>query len=61
MAAGMDTYLADDIVPGLDAIRAAGYATPIFAYPYGARDDATDAALSQYFAHLRAIRSTCPQ
>ena len=61
MAAGMDAYLDDDIVPGLDAIGAAGYTTPIFAYPYGARDDATDAALSQYFTHLRAIRSTCPR
>jgi hypothetical protein len=61
MAVGMDAYLDDDIVPALDAMRAAGHATPIFAYPGGARDDATDAALSQYFTHLRAIRSTCPR
>jgi hypothetical protein len=60
MTVGMNTYLDDDIFPALDAMHAAGYATPIFAYPHGARDDDTDAALSQYFAHLRAIRTTCP-
>jgi peptidoglycan/xylan/chitin deacetylase (PgdA/CDA1 family) len=60
-ANGIDAYLADDIVPALDAMRAAGYATTIFAYPFGTRTAATDAALSQYFVHLRAIRSRCPQ
>jgi hypothetical protein len=61
MMFGMDSYIADDIVPALDAMRAAGHAPTIFAYPGGARDDDTDAALSQYFTHLRAIRSTCPR
>lgn len=58
---GMDAYLSADIVPALDAMRAAGYAPTVFAYPYGARNPATDAALSPTFSHLRAIRSTCPQ
>ena len=58
---GIDAYLATDIVPALDAMRAAGYTPTVFAYPYGARDAATDAALAPMFAHLRAIRSTCPQ
>jgi hypothetical protein len=58
---GMDEYLAVEIVPGLDAMRAAGYAPTIFAYPRGARNAATDAALAPSFAHLRAIRTTCPR
>jgi hypothetical protein len=42
-------------------MRADGHATTIFAYPFGTRTAATDAALSQYFVHLRAIRSRCPR
>jgi hypothetical protein len=57
---GMDEYIATDIVPALDAMRAAGYATRTFAYPYGARTAATDDALRPYFDHLRAVGRTCP-
>jgi hypothetical protein len=60
-AHGIDGYVADEIVPALGAMRADGYPTTVFAYPFGARDGETDAALSPYFAHLRAIRSTCPR
>ncbi|HEY0480632.1 MAG TPA: polysaccharide deacetylase family protein [Kofleriaceae bacterium] len=54
------TYLATDIVPALDAMRAEGYATRTFAYPYGSRTLATDEALRPYFDHLRAVDFTCP-
>jgi len=54
MAAGMDAYLDDDIVPGLDAIGAAGYTTPIFAYPYGDWDARVGAAVRA--AGFRAAR-----
>jgi hypothetical protein len=60
-AHGVDGYVADEILPALTAMRDAGYPTTIFAYPFGARTAATDAALAPYFSHLRAIRSTCPQ
>jgi len=59
-AHGVAAYVADEIVPALDAMRAAGYPTTVFAYPFGARTAETDAALAPYFVHLRAIRSTCP-
>jgi hypothetical protein len=59
-AHGADAYLAAEIFPGLDAMHAAGYTAGVFAYPHGARSDATDAALAPYFVNLRAIRSTCP-
>jgi peptidoglycan/xylan/chitin deacetylase (PgdA/CDA1 family) len=59
-AHGMDAYIADEILPALDAMRADGYPTTIFAYPFGVRNAATDAALARYFTRLRAIRSRCP-
>jgi len=57
---GVDAYINDDILPGLDAMRADGWAPTIFAYPFGARTSATDKALEPLFTHIRAIRSTCP-
>jgi len=57
---GVDAYVADDIVPGLEAMRADGWAPTMFAYPFGARTDATDEALRPLFQHVRAIHSTCP-
>jgi peptidoglycan/xylan/chitin deacetylase (PgdA/CDA1 family) len=59
-AHGMNGYIADEILPALDAMRADGFPTTIFAYPFGARSAATDAALARYFTRLRAIRSRCP-
>ena len=57
---GMAQYIATDIVPALDAMRAAGYATRTFAYPYGSRTAETDDALRPYFDHLRATDIPCP-
>lgn len=60
-AHGIDAYVADDILPALQAMRADGYPTTVFAYPFGARDTTIDAALAPYFTNLRAIRSRCPR
>ncbi len=57
---GIAGYIATDIVPALDAMRAAGYPTRTFAYPYGSRTAATDDALRPYFDHLRATSKRCP-
>jgi hypothetical protein len=57
---GVDDYIATDIVPALDAMRAAGYPTRTFAYPYGSRTAATDEALRPYFDHLRGVSPACP-
>jgi peptidoglycan/xylan/chitin deacetylase (PgdA/CDA1 family) len=58
---GVDAYINDEILPGLMAMEADGYTNMhIFAYPFGARTPATDAALEPYFHHIRAIYSTCP-
>ncbi len=60
-ANGVERYLTDDIDPGLAALRDAGFAPTVFAYPFGARTAATDAALLTKFRLLRAIQYTCPQ
>lgn len=58
---GVDAYVADDILPGLEAMRAGGFSPTIFAYPFGARTTEIDDALRPYFNHLRAIQFTCPR
>ena len=60
-ANGVAKYLTDDVEPGLAALRDAGFAPTIFAYPFGARTAATDVALLTKFRLLRAIQYTCPQ
>ena len=59
-ANGIERYLEEDVFPDLQRMRAAGFDPISFAYPYGARTAATDAALLQHFKLLRAIRFTCP-
>jgi len=59
-AHGVESYVANEILPALRAMRAEGYPTTVFAYPFGARNADTDAALARYFTRLRAIRTTCP-
>lgn len=58
---GVERYVADDIEPGLVAMRADGFDPVAFAYPFGARTEATDAALLTKFTLLRAIHYTCPR
>lgn len=60
-AHGVDGYIADEITPALDAMKADGYDLTAFAYPYGAHTPELDAALAPYFQHVRAIASTCPR
>jgi hypothetical protein len=59
-AHGVDGWLADEIMPAYQAMTADGYVMHIYAYPFGARNAATDQALEPMFTHIRAIYSTCP-
>jgi Polysaccharide deacetylase len=59
-ANGVERYVEDDILPDLQRMREAGFDPTSFAYPFGARTAATDAALLQHFRLLRAIRYSCP-
>jgi peptidoglycan/xylan/chitin deacetylase (PgdA/CDA1 family) len=58
---GLDAYLADEIDPGLAAMRADGFDPHVFAYPFGAHTAATDRALLDRFTLLRTVRTTCPR
>ena len=42
---GLDAYLADEVQPSFDVLRADGFAPVAFAYPFGATTPAIDAAL----------------
>ena len=57
---GIQAYLDEDIAPDLEAMRADGYDPKVFAYPFGDRSDATDAALLAMFPLLRASHAMCP-
>jgi hypothetical protein len=57
---GIQAYLDEDIAPDLEAMRADGYDPKVFAYPFGDRTDATDAALLAVFPLLRASHAMCP-
>ena len=50
---GVDAYLADEITPAIDAMRAAGFEPTSFAYPNSRRNEETDAALLSVFKRLR--------
>lgn len=52
---GLGAYLRDEIDPLLEAMRADGFAPTTFAYPYGARTSAIDAALLERFALIRSL------
>jgi len=52
---GMAAYLADEILPSIDALRADGHAVTSFAYPYGARTAELDRALGAHFPVLRSV------
>jgi hypothetical protein len=56
---GLDAFLADEIEPGLAAMRADGFAPTAYAYPHGERSAETDAALLERFSIVRGIASRC--
>jgi peptidoglycan-N-acetylglucosamine deacetylase len=47
-------YLQTEIEPALALLRQAGITPTAFAYPSSQHDETTDAALAQYFRHLRS-------
>lgn len=58
---GAESYLADEILPGLTAMRADGFAPQVFAYPFGARSAASDEALRATFPLVRGSYFNCPR
>lgn len=58
---GLDRYLADEVVPSIDALASAGYPTAnTFAYPFGATSDEINDAVLQIVPRVRVSPGSCP-
>lgn len=57
---GVAAYVADDVVPSIEALRAAGYHPTTFAYPHGAHDPDIDAAVLEHVDRVRTTLGGCP-
>ncbi len=55
---GLDAYLHDEVDPSFAMLRADGFATDAFAYPFGARTDQIDHALGKRVSVLRSVAFT---
>jgi peptidoglycan/xylan/chitin deacetylase (PgdA/CDA1 family) len=54
---GVDGYLNDEIIPGLNLMKADGFNPVTFALPFGSEDDRLTQPLQAYFSHVRNITS----
>jgi hypothetical protein len=59
-AHGLDAYIADEVVPSIDVLEAAGYHVTSFAYPFGSHDEQIDAAVLAHVARVRTTPGECP-
>jgi len=59
-AHGVDGYMTDEFQPSFDAMQGAGYPPTVFAYPFGERSDALDAAILQQVGRVRVSPGHCP-
>ena len=57
-AEGLAGYLADEVQPSIDRLRADGYTITTYAYPFGARTDETDRAILERVPILRSVAMT---
>jgi len=57
---GAQAYYAEEVAPEIAALVAGGYTPESFAYPYGSRTDATDAAIAPHVRFLRTTPGSCP-
>jgi peptidoglycan/xylan/chitin deacetylase (PgdA/CDA1 family) len=59
---GLDAYLADEVAPSFDILRAAGYTPSSFAFPFGAADERTYRAVLELpgVERVRLSLGSCP-
>jgi hypothetical protein len=58
---GVDGYVAEEMLPSMDALVGAGYDVPtIYAYPFGERPDTLDAAVLEHVPRVRVSPGDCP-
>lgn len=59
---GLDAYLADEVVPSIDALTQAGYPpADTFAFPFGDTTDEITAAVLRIVPRVRVSLSGCPE
>jgi len=56
---GLDAYIADEVVPSIDEMRAAGYPPTVFAFPYGESSPEINAAVLKHIGRVRVSPSSC--
>jgi hypothetical protein len=59
-AHGLDAYLADEALPSISVLTAAGYDVTSYAFPFGASTEAIDDALLRYVNTVRVSAGSCP-
>jgi hypothetical protein len=59
-ANGVDAYMADEALPSMQVLGAAGYAPTTYAYPFGEHTDAMDAAVLSHVGKVRVSPGSCP-
>lgn len=55
---GLAAYLADEVVPSIDALRGEGFEVTTFAYPFGARTGEIDRAVLDHVPLVRSVSFT---
>jgi peptidoglycan/xylan/chitin deacetylase (PgdA/CDA1 family) len=59
-AHGIDSYLADEVLPSIQVMADAGYHPTSFAYPFGATTDPINDAVLQHIDRVRTTPAPCP-
>jgi peptidoglycan/xylan/chitin deacetylase (PgdA/CDA1 family) len=57
---GLDAYIADELLPSLQVLRAAGYPSTSFAFPFGASTRELEAAVLEHVDRVRVGAGSCP-
>jgi hypothetical protein len=57
---GLDAYIADEVVPSIDEMRAAGYPPTVFAFPFGETSPEITAAVLKHIGRVRVSPGSCP-
>ena len=60
VACVVTAYLANEALPSIDVLQRDGYAIDAYAFPFGASNDALDAALLDYVRLVRVSPGSCP-
>jgi peptidoglycan/xylan/chitin deacetylase (PgdA/CDA1 family) len=56
---GLDSYVADEVLPSFTPLEQLGYPPTTYAYPFGSHDDAIDGAVLAHVSRVRAV-GQCP-